>query len=951
LVVRVGRGRRDTRASLARRVRKFLPKLSKHVVTKMVSRKHSSLKRVSNVVEAIKDALMLSTPEISREVSGMPSYQKLIHWAYSLGAHRTDRVTTEWKKACALWKWAALRSETEPPPLPRDFPGYGHGWVSPTVLPPLWKELTPWLARVVEFGVETKSDATRLLHLCTSRSHPAGDAVTRRQSLEKFEETVFSRHECTETRSEILRRLSYFIGRQCFETWTAAGGRSQGHISLTSSASLDVTVRQGGRAAEIGAKFRAWASHVADQDVLETTWFGAPYWLKAGRPRWQTMCRSDLKHELHHEVGESDDRVNLDFEDFRHEDPLFGIDVHTGKQLLQWAIEEGIRQDILVGHQFWQPGQRLSLGPNRPSMRAATIGEPGAKSRVVTVAEDWVTELLQPWAHHVIGALRTHPSAAAGLTRGWQLFEWVKAQGNSAAPPRNNRYFLSSDLTTATDFCTHEYSLAMLEGFHRGIERDSDPFFDLCARLLCTGRVLEGEPHLPRTHESITSRGILMGDPGTKAVLTLHNLCAETEALLRHISGNTDASDREFLYYLNNKHSGPPLVKWRNFACSGDDHFGQGPREYLSCITRLHAKNGMSVSWSQNFLSSRGGFYCEEMLLTVGLEDTDVWGRKVPLRDVPYLKQPHIDAMKVRLLSPCAKEHEGKDEPNPAIGKARQMHGMLAWLGGGWERIVPLVSARWEQRMTAYLPASLALRYLPVKLGGLEAPAFHRSKTEVRDALRSLGGEHLWAIKQVIDGTATPVLSRVLATFASNAAARGISSDLIEDQIREMLTLPDLTRGVTKDGLLERVRKYLRSETEEEVQLEWSNLRYKDRAALAKRAGLIDVQEAIALVGRPYLFRDILFPEISLRHGIDPYRSNRYESVPWEARWCKFAENLRWNLPTDRPELTPDQVEDTIQRITEWCVENKSLDIPREEYFFPERVVVGENLATLRVPL
>jgi hypothetical protein len=449
-----------------------------------------------------------------------------------------------------------------------------------------------------------------------------------------------------------------------------------------------------------------------------------------------------------------------------------------------------------------------------------------------------------------------------------------------------------------------------------------------------------------------TSRGILMGDPGAKIVLTMHNLCAEAEAYLRYVYGMIDAPDGEFLYRLDQLQGFPPS-KWRWFACSGDDHFGQGPLEYLSRISRNHDLNGMSVSWPQNFLSSRGGFYCEEMLLTVGLRDDMIWKRKIPLRDVPYAEQPHIDSMKVRLFSPCAKEHEGKDEPNPAIGKARQMHGMLAWLGGGFESLIPLFSKRWEQRMVGYLPADLAFRYLPVSLGGIEAPAYHRSKTDLKAAFRAIPDNVLWSIKSVLDGSATHMLRRVLASFATNARARGISLDSIEDEIRATLLNADLTRGVGDEDLFDKclVKGWLDPSGTEDPFLVWRNLRYKDKAAYAKRLRLLDVHEAIDLIGRPYLFRDLLFPEVSLRHGIDPYRSKSYENIPWKARQDKFYENISWNLPTSDTVLDSTDRDALVTKLVDWCVEGKPLNIPREVYFFPEEVVVHKKLATLRTAL
>jgi hypothetical protein len=950
LAVDVCAGKGEKFSHLARRIRKRYPDLKPDVTRKIASHGSSSLKRVSNCVEAIKDNLITSSPDMIRSYHEIPEYHKLIHWAYSKAAHSCDRVTKEWKRFAALIKWAALQSETDAPALPQDFPGYGHAWTDARQLPPLWRKLTPWLVPIMERGVTSKVEATRLCHLASSRNFPAGGRQTREESLSKHSATLHSHFAVSRTRQEILARLSYLIGKQTKKFMDEARYTSLGHTSLTGNASLDSTTDMGGRAAEVGTMFRSWLSHISDQDTLEVTWFGKTYWLKAGRPRWQTMCRDSLDHELSHEAGESDDRVDLDFENFKLEDPLYGLDHVTGYQLLQWAIEEGLRQKVLLGLPYYNENDRLRLSGTAPSIRPSAIGEPGAKSRVVTVGECWLTMLLQPWSHHVIGGLRNHPSATAGLTRGWQLYEWVKRQGNSAPPPAGDRWYKSSDLTTATDFCVHEYSLAMLEGLHRGLLRDSDPYFRLCAELLCSGRTYEGDV-IKENFDKVTTRGILMGDPGAKIVLTLHNLCAESEAYLRYIYSMVDASDEEFLFRLKALQGFPPK-RWRHFVCSGDDHFGQGPRAYLSRITRNHELNGMSVSWPQNFLSSRGGFYCEEMLLTVGLRDEFIWGRKVPLRDVPYEEQPHIDSMKVRLFSPCAKEHEGKDEPNPAIGKARQMHGMLAWLGGGFESMTPLFSKRWEQRMKAYLPSSFAFRYLPVRLGGIEAPAYHQTKSDVRRALRALPEVHLWAIQQVLDGSAPPMLSRVLASFATNARARGISSDSIEDEIRATLLQADLVGGVDDLGLFKRaLDQGLLFDSELDPVLVWKNLRYKDKAALAKRMRLVSIDEAIDLIGRPYLFRDMLYPEVSQRHGINPYRSSQYDNIPWLARQAKFYENLSWNLATSDTVLHSDRKASLVDRLADWCVENKPLDIPREVYFFPEGVVVHKKLATLRTAL
>jgi len=650
------------------------------------------------------------------------------------------------------------------------------------------------------------------------------------------------------------------------------------------------------------------------------------------------MCREEPVHEPHHEAGESTEDMELDLENFKYRDPLYGLDDTTGFQILQWSIEEGLRQGRLAGSKYLDEDNPLRIVAP-PSIRASAIGEPGAKSRVVTVGEDWLTQILSPWAHHWIGIIRHHPSAKTGLTRGWQLFEWCKSLRNTKPVPDQKTYFLSSDLTAATDHCEHKSSQAMLEGFMEGVGMVHSTYSTLCAELLCSSRIYEGP--IDRFVDGKTRQGVLMGDPGAKLVLTLHNLCAEYESRIRYVCKAIDMSDHDFLYMIR-KSRGPPALSWVHFTCSGDDHFGQGPKCYLSCITSTHSKNGMLVSKSQNFLSPRGGFYCEEILCTVGLRSDQIWGVDSPFGRRDYLTHPHVDAMKVRLFSPCSKEHEGKDEPNPAIGKARQAHGMLAWLGGGWELAVPFFSARWEQRMSGFLPDDLSSRYLPIKLGGLEVPAYHRSFSELVDIILQIRPEKMEAIFSVMNGVADPITARVLATFATNSRARGVSTDLIQSQIEEVLGNAELVRGLDDDGLL------LASGVSETA---WKDMRYRDKCEHAKRLGLITVSEAINLIDRPYIFRDLLFPEISIRHGIDPYRSNQYTSMPWSVREEVLLHNIEENtLPAPQGVPVDRQIQ-LIDKIAEWCKSNASLDIPQNNYWLPRDVVVHETLATLRTPL
>jgi hypothetical protein len=519
------------------------------------------------------------------------------------------------------------------------------------------------------------------------------------------------------------------------------------------------------------------------------------------------------------------------------------------------------------------------------------------------------------------------------------LLEWTKRLKTVRPVPTEKTYFLSSDLTAATDHCEHETSKAMLEGFIRGSGYNFSSYDEVCIDLLCSPRVYEG-PDLDFLDRK-TSQGILMGDPGAKLVLTLHKLCAEAEARFVWRHKLFDATDEQLLTALSLA-GGIANEDWLCFACSGDDHFGQGPKSYLARITENHSRNGMVVSKPQNFLSSRGGFYCEEIFSTVGLDPDQIWGVATPLSKREYLSQPHVDAMKVRLFSPCAKEHEGKDEPNPAIGKARQVHGMLAWLGGGWTQARPVFSRRWEQRMSGFLPASPALKYLPTLLGGLEVPAYHHSLSDMNAMLNAgIPSVHMNALYAVFNCTANPLLRRALSTLATNARARGISNDLIQDQIEGVLRNADLVRGLDDAGM------QCMAGIPDDA---WEDMRHRDKAVLAASKGYITVQEAINLIDRPYIFRDLLFPEMSIKHGIDPYKVRQYTSKPWDVRDRMFLTNLANNTHFEQ-EIPAEEVKPMIDKISHWAVSNEALDLPRENYWLPRGIVVHEELATLRTPL
>jgi hypothetical protein len=932
----LSRKRNETFFSRVSRARKILNlELHKSVLNRLCKIDYEGLKRVSNFVESIIDAIVFSTPDVDTR---SPDFKRILKWAYSIAVYRTDSGTRQWKEFASLLKWYALRSETAKPSLPEDLVGFGDQFSGD--FPPIWYRLCPWMKSIVQSGAETKLDLARVAHFTSSRGLPSGDAMTRRRSLQNHRTTLSSLFAETPERRGFLYEAARLIGSGLIERL----GRepSSAHLSLTTSSSFDYSVREGGRAAEIREKFRTWMEFVPSKTIEGSTLLGTNATEICGFPRWMTVGRYDpldfiqrLPHDdegaIHPTVlaGESRQDTFFDFENFRYEDPIYGLDETTGYQLHQWSVYELLDLQILSG----DPTRPLSLSlvrDNLPLVRRSTIGEPGAKSRVVTIGEACLTIFLQPFSHQLASWLRKHPSAQAGFTRAAQGFEYVKGlhQKEHPAGTGQSLKMLSSDLTTATDFCVHSYSQAMLDGFHAGLNKEI-PYHRLSSQLLCSARRV-----IDNDDVWTTTRGVLMGDPGAKCVLTLHNLCAELEALIRHRS-STALTDSE-LFRRTAAMEAIPSAWWRCFACSGDDHIAIGPEEYLREITRSHDRNGMSVSWPQNFVSSVGAVYCEEFLLISGYSTRQIFVSKF-LWQLEHGSHVHVDALKLRLLSPCSKEHEGKDEPNPGIGKSHQLKKVLGWLEPPLSSLKKWASWRFSDRFSSHLPRTYQ-KFLPVSLGGLDTPCWHMESHEVLEGLINLSSSHLTLIRKVLEGSSTHMDRRVLSSFASNARARGIDSDLVGDQVREFLANPELVKAID----VEQIQSVV--DVDPDTFKSW-NIRKKLAAASA--AGFISINDAINMIERPYIFRDLLFPDMSEAHGYKPKAWESYSAKSWGRRSQVFNSQLDTQVPLGG--AMPLSVA-TAQLIADAVVNGDLLEIPPSNLLIPRDVVAVESRPQLRTP-
>nr|CAK8177717.1 RNA-dependent RNA polymerase [Narnavirus sp.] len=920
-------------------IRSFPFELKTDVVVKLSRADSEFVKRVVNLVLAFEDNLIFSDPEYFPKIYRSREYNRLFKWVVSSEVYSPGSPVDEWKSFIQVVRWHAFRSQTEKPEGPRNFPGFRRQ-KGLDELHHFWAFLVPWLIPVWREGLTSKLQCTRLMHFLSSRNMPAASKKKRNASLEEHFRVLTSEGPDLASRNEWLRGAAYHYGRrlraESGETITGA------HLSVTNSASFLSSVKEGGRGVETASLFRSWIMKKPESSEQRLTWFGKPYWLEKDTPQWETMCR-EVKPQSG-EPGDSSYLTEVDFTPgaFRYEDPIYCLDQYTGFQIFQWSLEEGISRGFIQGKPYRDP-DGLSITGKAPLIRASAIGEPGNKSRVVTVGEGWLTIFLQPYAHALIGILKRDSDAKAGLSRAWQGFEYVKRwAGRDKLPPEEQRFILSSDLKTATDYCPHGYSRSLLKGFIDGLGLETE-LTNLWVDLLTCGRT-----YVSPFGKKITTRGILMGDPGAKLVLSLFNKVAEMEAQVRYkIGTHLRMSGKYLLRHLEADGLHGPQA--RLFAFAGDDHVALGPVNYLRQITASHIRNGMCVSTTTNYISCVAAVYCEEMVFIRSTEVWKYWGSNIPLYKSPYQENPHVDALKLRLLSLCRKEHEGKNDANPAIGMSSSLRGMIHWFAEGWETTRGIVSKRFRQKMRGLIPENLFLAALPKELGGIECPVFDVPDTELQRHFLELPDLHKRVIALVMrkDEKTNPSFRRMLSQIPSMSALRGVDPDSIEESVREVLS-SELCQSIR----LSEIRVKLGfSETD------WEQLRFTDKLALInQRTEYISVGSAVQAVMRPYIFRDILFPEMSAKHGICPFRTKAYANLHWKRRFERFYDAVEGFLSKSEEareqinSVSESEMESIHEKILSIMEDPSRPDIHREVVFLPRKVVFTETLCTLQLP-
>nr|CAK8177707.1 RNA-dependent RNA polymerase [Narnavirus sp.] len=927
-----------------KRIDKFFPFVLKtDVIVKLSLADYGTIKRLINIIEGFKDNFMFSQPERFLTLIKSSQYIQFMRWVISTETHKPGFAIDQWKEFINLVRWRALQSQTDEPPIPVNFPGVDRRSSAGKIrVSPFWQRLCPLLGEIWD-GLKTKDQGTRFMHFCSSRNLPAAPQWKREKAELEHYKVLTTPGPDLEARNRWLYYAALDYGRSLIKPNDRMTERQFAHLSLTNSASILSPVRDGGRGTEIAARYREWATKPATETIDELTWFGMRYWKVKDIPVWRTMCRPHMAPDGI--PGDSGllENVSLEKGEFVYSDPIVALDAYTGYQILQWSIEYAIETQRLKGTPYLDYARGLKV--KEPAhIRVGVIGEPGNKARVITVGEAWLTVFLQPLSHVLSEFLKRDPDVRSSFTRGWQGFEYCKrwTSPKFGTPLPEERFILSSDLKTATDYCPFGYSRSLLEGFIDGLGIKTC-YTKAWIEVLTSPRVYRGIiPEIP------TKRGILMGDPGTKVVLTLFNKAAEMEAM-RRFNLHLHRVSLTMITY------GPEWDKkphFRLFSCSGDDHVAIGPVKYLREITKAHINNGMKVSTSTNFISSIGGIYCEELVFIKDQQIWDTWGLKCPFKTVHYDRHPHVDSIKMRLFSLCVKETEGRNDTNPAIGMAPTLRSMLEWMDEcKWTEIKALASIRFRQRVRGLIPSNLFLCSLPRALGGVEAPYYDLTYEDLKEAFSKLSRElrrmFCWIFRYKEPDT---LYLRILSQVSSMSSIRGVDPDSIEESIRAVLA-SELCCAKEMDDF------YFEIE-DDEVQDRWPDMTKRQKLEyIENHFGYLSCGNSINTINRPYVFRDILYPEESVKHGIDPSKRKGFTRLSWTERYSRVLkafekiqtsrkdESKEFNSWDERPEES--DVYDTLYNKGIIADEPQFL---KDHIFVPKRVVYSEQLCTLSTP-
>jgi hypothetical protein len=382
-----------------------------------------------------------------------------------------------------------------------------------------------------------------------------------------------------------------------------------------------------------------------------------------------------------------------------------------------------------------------------------TITEPGNKIRPLTSGESWAYLYLVPAAHFLTELISLLPGARVGLTDSDGLYRMGASFNRHFGKLEDDElgeYISTSDLESATDFANRDISRAMLKGLVHQLRQAPGPiripetfkqYLDNAIDLLCsdrlislkmTNRLMKATKQYQITSEHkeasfLFGRGVLMGDPITKVVLSASSIGANYAVLLG-FKGISDVKREQRTPLKTRKGSA--------YACAGDDHTAVGDFKYCKAIPTFLESMGYRISWPKYRISKKYVHYCQDF----GVHPK-------------YARRIKVDTIKVRLLNQFAKMglRTQFESPDPLRGKMKELERLIRFIEEDFEQgespWKPMIADSILPKFKETLPLMLRLAmpkffekkvansmvtYMPTKFGGIGVPSkfsFYYDKT------------------------------------------------------------------------------------------------------------------------------------------------------------------------------------------------------------------------------
>jgi hypothetical protein len=842
--------------------------LKRSVAEILSKRSMSEFHRIEETVRAVVDNLMLFDITCF-ELPHRLSVEAAVRNIFSVGATDLGQVVAHWKQLVHYMINIASKAEVRIEVV------LDH---NNTFTPLLFCQ--PIADLLTSGPIRTHGMAEKFAHLITTRNMPAADKKKQDASILAFRDLVSKLPDLELRAEEAAFLAARQVGQRLAEIARSKGITNFGnHISLSNSASLEVSVRDGGRAKIMKETFIEWMSVVPTVTATHPTPFGPANDIE-GIPRWRSWCRNG--------VLELEDSLFLEQSGSILEatDSLHGLDEVLGQQLCCLAYLHAVSEGFIADDVVIEP----------PRCRVMVVPEPGFKARTATTSEWWVQVLLQSVSHGWTSVLALHPSAQAGLEKAdqaWQFLSLAEKLTGDRKSPTGSRV-LSTDLKTATDAIPKLIARALINGFCSGFPDYRPDALKIVTSLICANRIVT----MPDGSSFEMVRGCLMGEPCTKVVLTILNLAAEEKAL------------REFLNWKPYESVG---AAWRCYAVAGDNQTAIGPVEYLRNIQDNLDLFGCLRSLEEDRISRNFVIMTEKILLVPQLLTPSKWTtRSVNESTEGYTAGPFVDSVKVRLLSPVGKSTEVRNDHNTAIGKGISLGGSLGWMNQFYfpKWWIDMVRRRFLDRMGAMLPKpNTSLYYqlmLPRSLGGL---GLHRDD-DLADMAKRLPIPTKYLLREIaklqdLSGArGVKDALRILSALPSNSSFRGYgdSSGSLEQKILDILDT----------GVVERLPMW-----KAKSEIPNCDPALGDRANLRvmREAGWLPENDILDLAQRGKLWLDIF---------MDRSKVNAFNTMTWRERYRRAWSPILTKVGmVDHPpdiELSMQELKDSFKKVKTYFV-------------------------------